>query len=69
MTRWDREKRRCISDRSCHRFRVDRHEREEQCQNGDAKPSFDCRTYDECSGGRFIKVSCLAYPNPRLKGE
>ena len=29
----DREKRRCISDRSCHRFRVDRHEREEQCQN------------------------------------
>uniref|UniRef100_A0A915DFP0 Chitin-binding type-2 domain-containing protein n=1 Tax=Ditylenchus dipsaci TaxID=166011 RepID=A0A915DFP0_9BILA len=66
LTRWDQTQRRCISDESCHQFQDRRDDR--SCQSGEAKPSVDCQSFEECGAdGRWTTVSCKEYSTDRLK--
>ncbi|KAI1729761.1 chitin binding peritrophin-A domain-containing protein [Ditylenchus destructor] len=66
LTRWDPKQKRCIADDNCNRFSDSASQK--HCQRGDAKPSVDCQTFNECdSKGRWILSDCRELNTGRLK--
>uniref|UniRef100_A0AAF5PZY7 Chitin binding Peritrophin-A domain-containing protein n=2 Tax=Wuchereria bancrofti TaxID=6293 RepID=A0AAF5PZY7_WUCBA len=58
--RWDNRALLCIPDNNC------LSSSNKSCREGAVIDSFDCKFYYQCSGGKWHKMSCVAYPAAEL---
>ncbi|KAL7072810.1 hypothetical protein ACQ4LE_007955, partial [Meloidogyne hapla] len=69
-TQWNGKEKRCVYSDECRRFKEQKSSTDLSkltCSEGEIRPSSDCKTFEECRSGSWIKKSCHEYASDRLK--